>query len=125
VVKVAEPGHGHGGVGDGVPFQDRDAGAEQGVAARVVRRAVHGVEEPGAPGLGDPAAPLLGEDGVLGVALPDGVNHELLAEEIHLGDDVLGGLLRYLARIVVARELQLSGSARYFADELVEFFGGV
>jgi hypothetical protein len=106
-------------VGHGIPFQNRDAGAEDGVGAREVRGAVHGVEEPGTAGGGDLPSPLLREDGVLGVTLPDSVHHELLAEEVHLGDNVFGGLLPYRAGVLVAGELKVSGPVGQVTDELV------
>jgi hypothetical protein len=119
VVEVADPGRGDGGVRDSATFEDRDAGAEDRVGARVVCGAVYGVEQPGASRGGDLASLLLGEDGVFGVALRDGAHHELLAQEVHLGNYVFGGLLRYLARGLVAGELELPGPAGQVANELV------
>ena len=55
--------------------------------------------------------PLLGEDGVVGVALPYGVHHQFFAKEVHLGHEVLGGLLPHLARVLVARDLKLPSPA--------------
>jgi hypothetical protein len=46
-------------------------------------------------------------------------DQELLAEDIDLGHEILGGLLRDLAWVLVAGELQLSRAAREVADEAV------
>src|SRR5215207_7189874 len=102
MIKVAEAGGGDGGVGNGAALDDGDAGTEHGVCLHVVRRTVNGVEEPGAPALRDRPAPLLGDDGVVGIALPYGIHHQLLTKEVHFGYEVLRGLLPYLARILVA-----------------------
>ena len=125
MVKVAEAGRGDGGVGNGATLDDGDAGAEHGVCLHVVRRTVDGIQEPGAPARGDRPAPLLGEDGVVGVALPYGVHHQFFAKEVHLGHEVLGGLLPYLARVLVARDLKLPSPAGHVTDERVELFRSV
>jgi hypothetical protein len=46
-------------------------------------------------------------------------DQELLAEEIHLGHEVLWGLLRDLTWVLVARELQLARATREVSDEAV------
>ena len=59
------------------------------------------------------------------VALPYGFHHQLLAKEVHLGYEVLRGLLPYFARVLVARKLKLPSPAGHVADEGVELFRGV
>src|SRR5215216_7759590 len=125
MIQVAEAGRGDGGVGNGAALDNGDAGAENGVCLHVVRRTVNGVEEPGPSALRDRPAPLLGQDGIFGVAFLYSVHHQLLAKEVYLGHEILGGFLPYFARILVARELKLPRPAGHVTDESVELFRGV
>jgi hypothetical protein len=58
----------------------------------------------------------------VGVAIPDRAHHELLTEEVDLGDEVLGALLPYPPRVLVTRQLQRPRAAGEVADELVDLF---
>jgi hypothetical protein len=103
MIEVAEAGRGDGGVGNRAVLDDGDAGAEHRVRLHVVRRAIDGIEQPGTPVLRYGSASLFGEYGVVGVALLDGVHHQLLAQEVDLGYEVLRSLLPDLTRVLVTR----------------------
>ena len=114
---------------DPAPVTDRDRNRDVRESVHEVRGAVQGIDDP-LEIAGPMRAAFLGEDGVVGIALADGVDDPPLRDPVDLGDEIVRRLLRDGERIEAVDAAcddvaRLSGGADGDVQEWVVGHGSV